>query len=165
MKAVTFTLILFAGITAFARSSPPPNPFQALTQIIVEKGKPTETFRGIYLTLSERLPLPEPGAHQAEYISTVGGYDKTGKYQFNRVEVVAEQWRPIAQGRWEINQWLFAADAQGDISFARHVHMIETANGTVLIHETIPSTPDEEKLQWDLQLNNWYTRLLSPPSN
>lgn len=159
IKAVTFLLVSLVGITSFAQTSPPPQTFQDLTKVIVETGSPTETFGGLYLTLSERSQLPEQGAHQADYISTVGRYNADRKYEFGRVEIVSEQWRPTKQGRWDIDQWVFTASPDGEVIYARRVHIVETANGTILIHETVPTLPEEEQLQWNLQLQNWYKRL------
>lgn len=165
IRAVTFLSVFFLGITSFAQSLPAPQTFQDLTKIIVETGSPTETFGGLYLTLSERFQLPEQGAHQADYISTVGRYNADRKYEFGRVEIVSEQWRPTKQGRWDIDQWVFTANPDGQIIYARRVHIVETASGTILIHEVIPTQPEEEQLQWNLQLNNWYQRLAPAPQS
>lgn len=166
IKFLSFILILFVGLTSFAKASAkaamPQLQFQELTKKVVETGKASEGIAGIYLTVSDVVNLPESNSHQTDYISTIGGYDSSNHYHFARVEIVSERWHRIEEGRWDIDQWLFAANTRGEISFARHVHMVQTANGTVLIHETIPSETAEEQLQWDFQVNQWYTRLLAP---
>ena len=161
-KFLSFILVLFVSLTSFAKATLPQLQFQELTKKVTEIGKATEGIAGIYLTVSDIANLPHANAHQADYISTIGGYDSSGKYHFARVELVSERWHRIEEGRWDIDQWLFAANVKGEVSFARHVHMVQTANGTVLIHETVPSEAAEEELQWDVQVNNWYTRLLVP---
>ncbi|MNK83781.1 hypothetical protein D3C87_1036070 [compost metagenome] len=166
IKFLSFILVLFVGITSFAKATTmaamPQQQFQELTKKVVETGKLNEGIAGIYLTVANIEDLPESSSHQADYISTIGGYDSASKYHFTRVEIVSERWHRIEEGRWDIDQWLFAANTKGEISFARHVHMVQTANGTVLIHETVPSETAQEELQWDIQVNKWYTRLLVP---
>lgn len=162
IKFLSFILILFVGITSFARATMPQLQFQELTKIVVETGTASEGIAGIYLTVSDIANLPQAKVHKKDYISTIGGYDSSHNYHFARVEIVSERWHRIEEGRWDIDQWLFAANTKGQVSFARHVHMVQTANGTVLIHETVPSTPAEDELQWDFQVNKWYTRLLLP---
>ena len=159
---VSFILISFVGITSFARTTMPQQQFQELTRKVVETGTATQVVGSVYLTVSEISNLPDANSHQADYVSTIGNYDKTGVYHFNRVEIVSEKWHRTEDGRWDIDQWLFAATPQGESSFIRHVHLVRTVSGTVLIHETIPSEEKEEQTQWESQLNQWYTRLLTP---
>jgi hypothetical protein len=162
VQLFSFILILFVGITSFAKTTLTPQQFQDLTQKVVDTGKSSQGIAGIYLTVTDISNLPQANAHQADYISTIGGFDSSSNYHFARVEIVSEKWRRIEEGRWDIDQWLFAANTKGETSFVRHVHMVQTANGTVLIHETVPSETAEEELQWDFQLNKWYNRLLVP---
>lgn len=169
IKVISFVLILFVGLTSsftsFAKATLPQLQFQELTKKVVETGKSSEGYAGVYLTVTDIVSNPTTNSHQADYISTIGGYDSASNYHFARVELVSETWTRIEEGRWDINQWLFAANVKGEFSLARHVHMVQTANGTVLIHETVPSTPTEDELQWDLQVNKWYTLLLAPEPN
>jgi hypothetical protein len=162
IKYLSFILILFVGITSFARTTLPQQQFQELTKKVVETGKSSEGIAGIYLTVADVIEHPQANTQQRDYISTIGGYDRANKYHFARVEIVSERWHRIEEGRWDVDQWLFAANIKGEVSLARHVHMVQTANGTVLIHETVPSEVAEEVLQWDFQVNKWYTLLLTP---
>lgn len=159
---LSFILILFVGITSFAQTAMPQQQFQELTKKVVALGKESDRAAGTYLTVSDIFNLPQANAHQADYISTVGGFDSSRNYHFARVEIISEKWHRTQADRWDIDQWLFTASAKGEISFGRHVHMVQTANGTVVIHETIPSELTEEELQWNQQVNQWYLRLMAP---
>ena len=159
---LSLLLVLSFGLATQASNVIPVEKFQELTAQVVATGKATQGISGIYLTVADVHEIPQTDAHQADYISTIGGFDGQSNYHFARVELVAETWSLTKDNRWDIDQWLFAANVSGEVSYARHVHMVQTLNGTVLIHETVLSTPAEDSAQWDTQVNKWHARLVAP---
>ena len=123
---------------------------------VVKTGEPTEMPNGIYLTKSHIEPSDTEHSHQADYFSTVGGFQPNGAFVIDHVETVSEAWTITADGQRDIDQWLFMATKEGDLSRTLHMHVVETADGQVLEDDALPVIEEEAMARWIGQLNAWY---------
>ncbi len=125
-------------------------------ETVVKTGEPTEMPNGIYLTKSHIEPSDTDHSHQADYFSTVGGFQPNGTFVVDHIETVSETWTISADGQRDVDQWLFMATREGDLSRTLHMHVVETADGQVLQDDVVPVTADEAMVRWVGQLNAWY---------
>ena len=123
---------------------------------VVKTGEPTEMPNGIYLTKSHIEPSDKEHSHQADYFSTVGGFQPNGTFFIDHIETVSEAWTISADGQRDVDQWLFMTTREGDLSRTLHMHVVETADGQVLRDDAMPVNEDEAMAKWIGQLNAWY---------
>lgn len=131
--------------------------WNALVEKIKTEGSSTDTQFGLYKTLSQKVALPAPSrGHHVDYFSTVGFDDSEGVYQAVQLEGVSETWRIDENGHWDIDQWQFVVEVDGQLRLSRHIHFVEKLDGSILEYESLPVTEEEKAQQWEFFLNKWY---------
>lgn len=150
-------VVWFVVLSGVAQAQvPDQGAWESLLARIIDQGKVTETFAGVYVTLSNQEQSHQ--LFQTDYISTVGSYDTQGRYLTSHIELVSEDWRTDSDGNWDIDQWLIAAETDGSIRKASHIHLVEDPTGSILKYERFPVETAESLKIWNTELKAWEHR-------
>lgn len=127
--------------------------------IVEHTGKILEAQYGDYLFIESIDPEDKSKSHYANYFSLVGGLDSNGKFHFNRIEVVSENWQLKEDGNWHIDQYLFRLSPDQEIMSSMHIDMVQTLTHTVIKHDYIEMDEVQSKQEWARLRNDWYARI------
>lgn len=129
--------------------------WEELKNKAIKEGLPTETYAGIYKTLTQSIPLEPADSHHVDYFSAVGG-EYEGFFEANYFDAVAETWIRQADGGWFIDQWLYRLDQEGGFKYISHYQLQKSPEGFIVSHDPIPFTDAEGKLSFENFLKRWF---------
>lgn len=118
-----------------------------IVQQILNKGTDMESFDGTYRTLSYIHPENKEDTHWAKYLSAVGAADSQGKFHAWRIHAVFEHWVLNQNNQWEIDQWLYVLNLQGQIQRLNHYYLKEEKDGHVLEHKQLQTGSNHDPLE------------------
>lgn len=128
---------------------------------MINEGTPLEFQHGELRSLRHIEPSDISLPHVAEYISTIGAVDFEGRYVAFSVSAVNEDWRLTDTGYWNIEQWIFESDLDGNMTRFFHRTIVEDGEGRVLEiidHPKDPIDSPEMTGRWESLKKVWYGR-------
>lgn len=135
--------------------------WEQLLQRAANEGQVQETtfgeFRTLINTTNEDLSKP----HLIQYLSVVGGSSQsndnsTPGFYISHVELAWEDWQIDKDNHWNVNQWLFKVDIQGNPIRVWHFHIVEDIeSGHIYEHEQIYASPEEQQSAWLERISFW----------
>ncbi|MFN7727890.1 MAG: hypothetical protein ACK5P7_01905 [Bdellovibrio sp.] len=130
---------------------------------IIELGSVTQYENGELRSLQILTPPDLDQSRRAEYISTIGFVGPDNVYHAQAVSAVEEDWRLLANGDWEIEQWIFYLRTNGEFYRVLHQTLQRTQAGMitdVTSHSKDFQSPEVQK-RWLSTLQSWYDRSLN----
>lgn len=146
-------LVVLSGV---AQAQVDSTTWNSLLNKITSEGRVIDSYYGVYMSLSNHEQVQD--GYLADYISTVGGYDNQGQYQYSHVELVSEDWSTNADGNWDINQWIFVIEKDQSMRRAAHIHLVEDPTGGILVHERLPIQEGEAQVKLNDEVSAWTLR-------
>ena len=129
-----YLCILWTSSTHAHQASLAPETWNQIVQQILQNGSDMDSYDGTYRTLSVFQPEDKEQTHWAKYLSAVGAADSEGTFHAWRIHAVFENWVLNENQQWEIDQWLYVLNMQGQIQRLSHYFLKEEKDGHVLEH-------------------------------
>jgi hypothetical protein len=126
--------VLWTLSTQAQQTSLDPEAWNQIVQKILKNGTDMDSYDGTYRTLSLFQPEDKEQTHWAKYLSAVGAADSEGTFHAWRIHAVFENWVLNENQQWEIDQWLYVLNMQGQIQRLSHYFLKEEKDGHVLEH-------------------------------
>jgi hypothetical protein len=148
--------ILCASLTQAQSTQQTPETWNQIVQKILKNGSDMDSYDGTYRTLSVFQPEDKEQTHWAKYLSAVGAADSEGTFHAWRIHAVFENWVLNENQQWEIDQWLYVLNMQGQIQRLSHYFLKEEKDGHVLEHRqwatgSIQDPIEQQRLEQFLQ--------------
>jgi hypothetical protein len=158
-----FILSLVISFLAPTPSFAADSNWNLLVTKIIEAGSITQYENGELRSLQFVTPPDLDQARRAEYISTIGFVGPDNLYYAQSASAVDEDWRVLANGNWEIEQWIYYLKTDGEFYRVLHQTLQRTRDGMILDVTSHPEDFQSPEIQnrWSLILQSWYDRALN----
>ncbi len=155
------TILIFCSFLLTSPAWPaalPATPWQKLGQRLVQPQNFSK-IDGLYI-LTSSDPADQARTHQASYLETDKVHaNPDGTFQPAVVISIEETWTRLADGDWDIDQWVRTADANGVLVDLTRKHMVETDYSAMKEEEIVKTgkaTDAGEIARWNAVLERWY---------
>ncbi len=145
---LSFSLLSFSSTQALAQQMDlSKESWSQLVRNILQNGTDMDSYDGTYRTLSYFHPTDKDQTHWAKYISAVGAQDLEGQFHAWKYHAVFEHWVLNEKNQWEIDQWLYVLNTQGQIQRIGHYFLKEEKDGHVLEHRQWETGSPQDPLE------------------
>jgi hypothetical protein len=114
-----------------------------------------------WFTLSRVNPADITVSHEADYISTIG-VESSREYVAFEIDAIFETWTLRPDHNWDLEQWMYRVEMNGDLAGVWHSRLVETTDNVVLDMQELPTdapTSASELKRWGEKLETWYSGL------
>lgn len=130
-----------------------------LLEFIVDNGRHEDSPTGYYISLIHLTAKTEQEAHQAFYISVVGGMSQNNSFGISRVEFVHGDWKINKEGNKDGEQWMFLLNREGKLAKHWRYHFVKKMNDTVLVHDAMDATDAMALQKLESLKKFWYSEM------
>lgn len=153
MKIISISLLaLYLGLSLSVEASD--TSWQKLKVKAMTEGIPTETDFGTYKTLTHKIPRLPLGSYHVDYFSAVGS-EFEGVFDASYFDAVSETWIRQENGDWNIHQWLYRLDNEGEMSYIAQYQIQKSIDGFLIRHDFIPFTDVEADNSFKEYMVRW----------
>lgn len=157
MKKLSISILaLFLGLSLLVDASD--SSWQKLKTKAVTEGVPSETDFGTYKTLTHKISRLPLGSYHIDYFSAVGS-EFEGVFYASHFDAVSETWIRQENGDWNIHQWLYRLNDEGEMSYIAQYEIQKSIDGFLIHHDFIPFTDEEADDSFKEYLVRWTSEL------